>query len=202
MAKDKKTVLMYVDLIHTIEKLDDKNAGLYFKHFLRYVNDLNPIPPSVLIDVVFEPHRQQLKRDLVKYVEFCNKQKTNGLKGGRPKSQTKPKNPSLLNETQKSLTDTDTDTVKDINNSVLLPKPKTQKSLVFKKDFEERKNDFINLLSEFKEKYASSLLNDFFGYWSEINVKSDTMRFEDQKYFEISKRLITWKRNADKNEKN
>ena len=94
------------------------------------------------------------------------------------------------------------DTSIQIYNSVLLPKPKTPKSLVLKKDFEERKNDFINLLSEFKDKYTSSLLNDFFGYWSEKNVKSDTMRYEDQKYFEISKRLITWKRNADKNEKN
>ena len=148
MAKDKKTVLMYVDLIHTIEKLDDKNAGLYFKHFLRYVNDLNPIPPSVLIDVVFEPHKQQLKRDLVKYDDFCNKQKNNGLKGGRPKSQNKPKNPSLFLETQKSLTDTDTDTdtVKDINKTIVL-------SLIdFSKNFFEEKyikeKPYISLLKK------------------------------------------------------
>lgn len=81
MAKDKKTVLLYVDLIHTIEKMDNENAGLYFKHFLRYVNDLNPIAPNILIDVTFEPHKQQLKRDLIAWEEECNKRSLKGKKG-------------------------------------------------------------------------------------------------------------------------
>lgn len=68
------------------------------------------------------------------------------------------------------------------------------------KDFETRKNEFINSLSEFKQQYSTDLLNSFYRYWSEKNTKKDTMRFEDQKYFEISKRLSTWKRNSEKNE--
>jgi hypothetical protein len=81
MAKDKKTVLLYVDLIHTIEKMDNENAGLYFKHFLRYVNDLNPEPPNILIDVTFEPHKQQLKRDLIKWESERKDRSERGKKG-------------------------------------------------------------------------------------------------------------------------
>ena len=87
------------------------------------------------------------------------------------------------------------------NNTVLLQKPKTPKQISIKKDFETRKNDFIESLSKYKNEYSKEILNQFFRYWSEKNTQKDTMRFEDQKYFEISKRLITWKRNANKNEK-
>jgi len=73
MAKDKKSVLLYCDIIHTVEELDDIDAGLLFKHYLRYINDQNPDPPSKLIKIVFEPIKQNLKRDLKKWEEKSNK---------------------------------------------------------------------------------------------------------------------------------
>jgi hypothetical protein len=69
MAENKKSVLLYCDIIHTVEELDDVDAGLLFKHYLRYVNDQNPEPPSKLIKIVFEPIKQNLKRDLVKWIK-------------------------------------------------------------------------------------------------------------------------------------
>lgn len=67
MAENKKSVLLYVDVISTVEKLSDATAGMLFKHLLRYVNDLNPEPPNETVDLVFEPIKQQLKRDLKKW---------------------------------------------------------------------------------------------------------------------------------------
>lgn len=67
MATDKKSVLLYCDLIHTVEKLDDETAGKLFKHYLRYVNDLEPETDDIMVDVVFEPIKQNLKRDLKKW---------------------------------------------------------------------------------------------------------------------------------------
>lgn len=64
MATDKKSFILYTDLIHTIESLEDIEAGKLFKHLLRYVNDLNPDAPDRIIQLVFEPIKQQLKRDL------------------------------------------------------------------------------------------------------------------------------------------
>lgn len=67
MATDKKSFLIYCDIIHTVEQLTDEQAGDLFKHLLRYVNDLNPQSDSVITKIAFEPIRQALKRDLDKY---------------------------------------------------------------------------------------------------------------------------------------
>jgi hypothetical protein len=80
MAQNKKSVLLYCDIIHTIEQLDDSDAGLLFKHYLRYINDQNPEPPSKLIQIVFEPIRQNLKRDLKKWEDKSLKNKDNANK--------------------------------------------------------------------------------------------------------------------------
>ena len=67
MATDKKSFLIYCDIIHTVEQLTDEQAGDLFKHLLRYVNDLNPQSDSVITKIAFEPIKQALKRDLDKY---------------------------------------------------------------------------------------------------------------------------------------
>jgi hypothetical protein len=118
MAENKKSVLLYCDLIHTVEKLSDDNAGLLFKHFLRYVNDKNPDSPSELIDLVFEPIKQQLKRDLKEWEKTCNKNRENVLKRWN-KSNTKNTTGKNGKQSHTKNTDTDndndTDTDKDID---------------------------------------------------------------------------------------
>ena len=66
MAENKKSFILYCDIIHTIEKLDDVDAGKLFKHVLRYVNDMNPETDHLITQIAFEPIKQQLKRDLKK----------------------------------------------------------------------------------------------------------------------------------------
>ena len=49
MAQDKKSFLLYCDLIHTIDKLPNEKAGELFKIILQYVNDKNPnVAPRLL----------------------------------------------------------------------------------------------------------------------------------------------------------
>lgn len=115
--KDKKSFLLYCDLIHTIEKMPKDKAGELFCTILKYVNDEEPIVEDLVVSLVFEPIKQQLKRDLVKYNSLCDRNSANGAKGGRPK---KPKEPTglngLLDKPRKadSDTDTDNDTEKEI----------------------------------------------------------------------------------------
>jgi hypothetical protein len=80
MAKEKKSFLLYVDLIHTMEKLNDEQTGRLFKHILRYVNDLDPEPQDQFTEVVFEPIKQSLKRDLIKYEGIRERNKENANK--------------------------------------------------------------------------------------------------------------------------
>jgi len=94
MATNKKSFLLYTDLIHTVKKLPKEKSGELFVTILEYVNDLNPIVDDLIIQIAFEPIKQQLKRDLVIWENICNRNKTNGLKGGRPKNPDKPKKPN------------------------------------------------------------------------------------------------------------
>lgn len=81
MAQNKKSVLLYCDIIHTVEQLDNEDAGLLFKHYLKYINDQNPEPPSKLIQIVFEPIKQNLKRDLKKWEEKSVTKSNSGVLG-------------------------------------------------------------------------------------------------------------------------
>jgi hypothetical protein len=81
MAKDKKSFILYCDIIHTIEKLPDLEAGLLLKHILRYVNDQNPTTDNAIVEIAFEPIRQQLKRDLVKFEDTKVKRSEAGKAG-------------------------------------------------------------------------------------------------------------------------
>ena len=98
MADNKKSFLLYTDVHHTVKKLSDEQAGKLFKHILSYVNDENPELSDFILEIAFEPIKQNLKRDLKRYEDICNRNKVNGLKGGRPLK--KPKKPSGLKITQ------------------------------------------------------------------------------------------------------
>lgn len=67
MATDKKSFVLYSDLLATVSKLPDDKAGQLFKHILAYVNDQNPETDDILLQIAFEPIKQQLKRDLIKW---------------------------------------------------------------------------------------------------------------------------------------
>ena len=79
MAKEKNGFVLYCDIIHTAEKLTDEQAGKLFKHILRYVNDQNP-ECDFVTEIAFEPIKQTLKRDLVKYENKRAQNKANAEK--------------------------------------------------------------------------------------------------------------------------
>ena len=54
MAKDKKSFILYCDLIYTVDQLTDEQSGRLFKHILHYVNDKNPETDDV--DALFGPN--------------------------------------------------------------------------------------------------------------------------------------------------
>ena len=123
MATGKKSVLLYCDLIHTIEKMDDKTAGEFFKHYLRYINDLNPKTDNPLVDIVFESVKQNLKRDLKKWEGRAERSRLNGTKGGRPKKPKETqKTQQVILKPKKPDTVTVTVNVKDTVNDILLEK--------------------------------------------------------------------------------
>lgn len=189
MAKDKKSVLIYCDLIHTVEHLPDELAGRLFKHLLEYVNDRDPQTDDVMLKIAFEPIKQQLKRDLQKYNNIVERNRANGAKGGRPKNPNKPTGLSG-NPKKPKKPDTDTDTVTDNDNVNDIVKEKETK--------EQRANKFALRVNAFLQ-YDKKMREEFISYWTESNEKGKKLRFELQKVFDIGRRLTTWNnRNKEK----
>lgn len=122
MALGKKNVIVYTDWISTFELLSDDEAGKLIKHFFRYVNDQDPQPPDRLIEILFEPIKTTLKRDLNKWETRAERARENGLRGGRPKTENNPEKPTGLFFDEKkpvsvSVSDSVSDSVKE-NNSL------------------------------------------------------------------------------------
>ena len=67
MAENKKSFVLYVDLIKSIEHLTFEEKGKLFTHLLEYVNDMNPVLDDRLLITAWKPIELQLKRDLVKF---------------------------------------------------------------------------------------------------------------------------------------
>lgn len=145
MAENKQSFILYRDLIHTVRKLSNEQAGELFKHILAYVNDENPVTENVIIDLVFEPIKQGLKRDLKKYERVVERNKSNGSKGGRPRKPKKPtglnNNPNNPSEPKKADSDIDSDNDIVISKDISIKKenidinylPVIQKWITYKK---------------------------------------------------------------------
>lgn len=101
MATGKKKVIVYTDWIEQFKDLTDEEAGKLIKHFFAYINDLDP-KSDRLTELLFNPIKATLKRDLVAWESKQKVNIENGKKGGRPKkeeTQENPKNPNGLLKT-------------------------------------------------------------------------------------------------------
>ena len=99
--ENKQSFLLYSDLIHVVKKLTKTQAGELFLTVLQYVNDENPVIKDPIIDLVFEPIKQNLKRDLTKWNNIKIKRSEAGKLGRNKQLATKSKQteqmPNLLN---------------------------------------------------------------------------------------------------------
>ncbi len=141
MAKDKKSFILYSDLLKVVEKLPDDMAGKLFKIILRYVNDLEVNIDDLLLDIAFEPIKLQLKRDLVKFEEVKVKRSVAGKRSAElralKKEQQTSTNPTSVESVQQVSTNptdsvNENDTVHVTVNDIDI-KDKKKKSFNFRK---------------------------------------------------------------------
>ena len=87
MAKDKKSFILYVDQKDLWNKLPDEIAGKLIKHIYGYVSDENPKSEDLIVEIAFEPIKQQLKRDLKLFEEKRFKRSEAGIAGANKRWQ-------------------------------------------------------------------------------------------------------------------
>lgn len=177
MAENKKSFILYADLLSVVKKLvlkdreDNTNhAGELFLHILEYVNDNEPVPINFIVDMAFEPIKISLKRDLKKYECYIEKQRLNGSKGGRPRKEdeeiTKKATESqpFLEEAKKADSDSVSDSVNvnDINNKKILlseVSPSDAKNLGLNESYLKVTQAFHKLFTEYSVKITGKQSN-------------------------------------------
>ena len=105
MATGKDSFILYTKYVHVARKLSDEMAGKLYKMILEYVNDTDPQTDEMVLDLLFEPIKQDLKEDLRRWESVCERNRENGKAGGRPrKAENNPENPAGYLGTQKTQT--------------------------------------------------------------------------------------------------
>jgi hypothetical protein len=100
-----------------VHELSNEEKGILFDAICEYnfTGTISDLPLSVRL--VFNFMKSQFDRDNKKYEAICERNRENGLKGGRPENPKKPKQPTGLSgnpkKPKKPDTDTDTDTDTD-----------------------------------------------------------------------------------------
>lgn len=180
MAENKKSFVLYADLLKSIEHLTNEEKGILFNHLLEYVNDKNPILEDRLVLTAWKPIELQLKRDLVKFEEVRVKRSEAGKKSAELKAQQNSTNSTSVESVKQTSTNStdnvnDNDNVNVINNKIL-----------------ERKLKFADTLKPFVETYGKEMIRKFFNYWTEPNKSNTKFKMELEKTWSLERRLETW----------
>lgn len=195
MAQGKKGFVLYCDLIHTVRKMPKEKAGELLMTILSYVNDENPAPGDLMVDLVFEPIKQQLKRDLKDWENTKHERSESGKAGGLKSGETRRKQAEAKRSTASKIEANEavtvkvtvTDTVKentdirpDENFVLELPEIKIQTAIEYLSIAKKIKADrtlILSLWTFFKQKNFTG--ENF--YRSKAKIYShflETLKFE------------------------
>ncbi len=217
MAENKKSFLLYCDLIHTISKMPNEKAGELFKHILDYVNDKNPETEDLIIQLTFEPIKQQMKRDLIKWEGEKKSKSESGVIGNLKrwnndlyiKVMSKELELSEAVNIAQSRKVSHTDVLQSqpianiavnvndnvnvtVNDNVIKSNDLAEKAKSNIEKLKEREKSFYNSLVPFTETYGKNMIREFFDYWSEPNRTNTKMLFEFKKTWDLKRRLLNW----------
>ena len=187
MAENKKSFVLYCDLIHTVEQLPDDVAGKLFKLILNYTNDNNPETDDVLLSVAFEPIKRQLKRDLKDWEHQKQKRSEAGKKGMQSRwkdNKTITKDNTVITKDNNvknaitKITDTVTVTVNDtvnVNDTVTVTNKSNSPTIEMCREYFDSRG------------YVEEFADKFFHYYNSLN-------WINKKGFEVYK---VWRNSAE-----
>lgn len=177
MANGKKKIVVYADWKSSFDALTDEEAGKLIKHFFAYVNDENPTTEDRIVNLMFEPIKATLKRDLEKWESTRSQRIEAGAKGGKQK---------VANASKSK---------QKVANVAVIDSVSVSVNVI---NIEERKQKFALTLKPFVEKYGREFIKDFYLYWSEPTLDNKKLKFELEKTWSLERRLSTWASNAKK----
>jgi len=196
----KESFVIYKAFYEPIKDLSNEDLGQLFRDlFLYQIEGTEPTNTSRTF-MAFQFFKNQFRLDDAKYSKVVNRNKTNGLNGGRPKTQDNPKNPAGFDKPKKADKDKEKDNVitKVINIYGLEFSTYVEQWLKYKSDRKEKyKTDesvllFCKKLSELsngqlkatKEIIETSIANNWAGIFElKQKPKSDDRNKTDKLIF-------------------
>ena len=174
MAENKTSFVLYSDQRTLIDLLSNEQAGKLLKHIYAYVNDENPICEDILINVAFEPIKQQFKRDLKKWERTKESRSKAGLASAEArKNKQNATKPTNVKYVQQSSTNSTVNVNDNVNVNVNVND--------IKDNIVSRKLKFSQTLKPFLDLYGKDMLNAFYEYWTEENKSNTKFKQEMQK---------------------
>ena len=189
MAENKKSFVLYADLIKSIDHLTNEEKGILFNHLLEYVNDKNPVLSDRLILTAWKPIEVQLKRDLKKFEEVKEKRSEAGKESARLRA--------LKNQEQDTTNLTHVESVeqRSTNPTVNVNVNDNVNDNVIKNSIDSRKLKFADTLKPFINTYPKEMIRDFYEYWTEPNKSNTKFKQELEKTWDVERRLKKWAEN-------
>jgi len=177
MAENKKSFILYCDQKGVWDKLNEEQAGRLIKHVLAYVNDEDPKAPDFITELAFEPIKQSLRRDLMKWQGSREKRAEAGRKGGMARAAKQKQ--ALLQELEANQANQADSVSVNVSDNVNVNAKR------------EREVEFREQVAQHTQ-YSKEMLDKFSDYWTESKPKGRKLRYEMQKVFDIQRRLVTW----------
>lgn len=170
-------MVIYRSFYDAIKELPEKNQLEILKQIFEFGLDGIEFELTGLSKTIWILIKPNLEANRTKWESGCKAKQ----KQKRSKTEAKPKQERSETEANVDV-DVDVNEDEDVNDDVNV-------DVKVKIDLSD--------LSEFEHKYDKNLLEEFKAYWTETDQKGK-MRFQSQKFFDISKRLATWQRNQTK----
>ena len=216
MAENKKSFVLYADLIKSIEHLTNEEKGILFNHLLEYVNDRNPVLEDRLVLTAWKPIEMQLKRDLKKFLQSKDEKSVSGRVGNLKRWHNDlyikfTSNQLTLEQAEEIATHRKTSQPDNVrsqpianiavnvnDNDNVNVNVNVNDNDIKKNNIDDRKLKFASTLKPFLDFYGKDLINQFYAYWTEPNKSNTKMKWELEKTWDIKRRLDRWSQN-DKN---
>lgn len=81
---------------------------------------------------------------------------------------------------------------KEVESSPIVKPTRVNKE----QEMKSREREFYNMLVPFVKTYGREMIREFFDYWSEPNKSHSKMRFEQERTWDLSRRLQTWEKRS------
>ncbi len=131
--------------------------------------------------IEFEEGNRRKATPVYRLFSFTEKPKTEPKQKPKTEPKQKPKTEPLYNTKTKDLEEKRTTNVVPKNS--VAAKAAT---------LEQRTKVFYDALVPFVEVYGKEMIRAFYNYWTEPNKSKTKMRFELEKTWDVSRRLVTW----------